>query len=455
MTLPLALPAPADGRSAAPTPARVEENVTPITVSPSTAITAGEAAPQTAVEPVGIKLTVEEAMLAETTPEKAPAEEEIADQMAIEAEAVAYTTESAEIGNGDSLYYIFKKRKLDPRELMMLLKAKPHGRKLERLMPGQVLEFTLDDTRSLVALDLILDQTRTLKFSRNGSGFESELIDIPLERRTAHAAGRIEDSLFLAGQRAGLSNKIIMELVEIFGWDIDFALDIRSGDSFLVVYEELYKDGEKVSDGNILAAEFINKKDRYRAVRYQDPKGRVSYFTPDGDSMRKAFLRTPVKFGRVSSRFNLRRLHPVLHRIRAHRGVDYAAPSGTPVRATGDGKVIFVGRKGGYGRTVILRHGSTYTTLYAHLRRYAKGVRSGTRVQQGQVIGYVGRSGLATGTHLHYEFRVRGVHRNPLTVKLPKAAPVPKELKADFELKTRDLVAQLEVLSRTRIALSE
>jgi murein DD-endopeptidase MepM/ murein hydrolase activator NlpD len=338
---------------------------------------------------------------------------------------------------------------------MLLLKAKPHGRWLERLIPGQVLEFTLDQSRSLVGLDLELDQTRRLKFLRHGAGFKSEIIEVPLERRIAHAAEQIEDSLFLAGQRAGLSNKVIMELVEIFGWDIDFALDIRSGDSFLVMFEELFKDGEKVGDGNILAAEFINRKERYRAVRYEDPNGRASYFTPDGTSMRKAFLRTPVKFGRVSSRFNLRRRHPVLHRIRAHRGVDYAAASGTPVRATGDGKIIYVGRKGGYGRTVILRHGSTYSTLYAHLRRYAKGIRSGRRVQQGQVIAYVGRSGLATGPHLHYEFRVRGKHRNPLTVKLPKAAPVPTALKADFELKTKDLVAQLDVLSRTRVALSD
>ncbi|MDH3317575.1 MAG: peptidoglycan DD-metalloendopeptidase family protein [Gammaproteobacteria bacterium] len=369
--------------------------------------------------------------------------------------AIAYSTESAKVGSGESLYVIFKKQKLDPGELMLLLKAKPHGHRLERLMPGQILEFTLDDSRSLVAMDVKLDQTRTLKFSRNGERFESELIDVPLERRTAYAAGRIENSLFLAGQRAGLSNKVIMELVEIFGWDVDFALDIRSGDSFLVVFEELFKDGEKVADGNILAAEFVNKQNQYRAVRYENPEGRATYFTPDGTSMRKAFLRTPVKFGRVSSRFNLKRRHPVLHRIRAHRGVDYAAAPGTPVRATGDGKIIYVGRKGGYGRTVILRHGSTYTSLYAHLRSYAKGIRSGRRVQQGQVIGYVGRSGLTTGPHLHYEFRVRGVHRNPLTVKFPKASPVPEALKLDFLAKTQELVAQLDVLAKTRIALSD
>lgn len=428
VTLSLDLPVLVDGKTVAPGAAVGEESVTQSTDSPEIAgisVDADSAAAVEAIDTVGA------------------------------GEAIAYSTDSVEVGNGESLYYIFRKRKLNAGDLMLLLEAKPHGRQLERLMPGQVLEVTLDDSRSLVALDLKLDQTRTLKFFRHGGSFKSQLLEVPLERRTAHAAGQIEDSLFLAGQQAGLSNKVIMELVEIFAWDIDFALDIRRGDSFLVVFEELFKDGEKVGDGGILAAEFINKKERFRAVRYENPNGRASYFTPDGTSMRKAFLRTPVKFGRVSSRFNLKRRHPILHRIRAHRGVDYAAPPGTPVRATGDGKIIYVGRKGGYGRTVILRHGSTYTTLYAHLSRYAKGARSGKRVQQGDVIGYVGRSGLATGPHLHYEFQVRGVHRNPLTVKLPKAAPVPEELKADFEVKTQDLVAQLDVLSKTRVALSD
>ncbi|HSS66854.1 MAG TPA: peptidoglycan DD-metalloendopeptidase family protein [Gammaproteobacteria bacterium] len=434
VTLPLQIPVPADTKLAGASAESSQQSVNQRTDSPAIA-----SLPDDPVYPAPIS-------------QVELLEEIIAPQ---EAEEIAYSTETAKVGRGESLYYIFKKQKLDQAELMMLLKAKPHGRRLERLMPGQILEFTFDDSRSLVALDLTLDQTRTLKFFRRGAGFESELIEVPLERRSAHAAGHIEDSLFLAGQQAGLSNRVIMELVEIFGWDIDFALDIRSGDSFLVMFDELFKNGEKVGEGNILAAEFINQKQVYRAVRYEDPNGRASYFSPDGTSMRKAFLRTPVKFGRVSSRFNLKRRHPILHRIRAHRGVDYAAAPGTPVRATGDGKIIYVGRKGGYGRTVILRHGSTYSTLYAHLRGYAKGVRSGKRVQQGQVIGYVGRSGLATGPHLHYEFRVRGRHRNPLTVKLPKAAPVPKELKDDFELKTRDLVAQLDVLSKTRIALSD
>jgi murein DD-endopeptidase MepM/ murein hydrolase activator NlpD len=434
VTLPLEIPLPANPKSNEVPDSAAVKSVTQSTDPPTTAMLPPVPDPAAVIENA-------EVPHATAAPE--------------DTEVVAYSTETVEVGSGESLYFIFKKLRLDLAELMLLIKSKSHGRRLERLMPGQILEFTLDESRSVVALDLTLDQTRTLKFSRDGAGYTSELIEIPLERRIAHAAGRIEDSLFLAGQQSGLSNKVIMELVEIFGWDIDFALDIRSGDSFLVMFEELFKNGNKVGDGDILAAEFVNKEEVYRAVRYEDPNGRAAYYTPDGTSMRKAFLRTPVKFGRVSSRFNLKRRHPILHRIRAHRGVDYAAASGTPIRATGDGKIIYVGRKGGYGRTVILRHGSTYTTLYAHLRGYAKGVRSGRRVQQGQVIGYVGRSGLATGTHLHYEFRVRGRHHNPLTVKLPKAAPVPEELIADFQLKTQDLVAQLDVLSKTRIALSD
>ena len=272
-----------------------------------------------------------------------------------------------------------------------------------------------------------------------------------IETRQTHAAGVIDSSLFMAAQEAGISQNVIMELANVVGWDIDFALDIRKGDSFTVLYEELYRNGEKISDGDILAAEFINDGKAYRAVRYTNPQTNVSeYFTPDGKSMRKAFLRTPVNFARISSRFSTGRYHPVLHKVRAHKGVDYAAKSGTPIYAAGDGKVIFKGNKGGYGKTMIIQHGSKYTTLYAHLKTYNRKLKNGSRVKQGQTIAYVGKSGLATGPHLHYEFRVNGVHRNPLTVKLPASQPVPKRYMADFELTTTPVFAQLDLLARTQ-----
>jgi murein DD-endopeptidase MepM/ murein hydrolase activator NlpD len=271
----------------------------------------------------------------------------------------------------------------------------------------------------------------------------------------ATAAGTIDASLYVAAQREGLTNNVIMQMVEIFGWDVDFALDIRAGDRFAVVYEELFKDGKKLKDGNILAASFTNQGRTTRIVRYEYPDGRGAYFTPEGVSIRKAFLRTPVNYARISSGFSLRRKHPVLHKFRAHRGVDYAAPRGTRIKATGDGKVEFIGYKGGYGRTIVLRHGSTYTTLYAHMSRYARGLRRGQRVSQGQTIGYIGSTGLSSGTHLHYEFRVRGVHRNPLRVKLPKASPIEKKYEQHFLATTQDIVARLGIVSNPTLAADE
>jgi len=262
----------------------------------------------------------------------------------------------------------------------------------------------------------------------------------------------VDTSLFEAGQHAGLSDSLIMQMAEIFGWDVDFALDIRAGDRFALVFEEQFKDGEKIGEGPIVAAEFSNRGRRIRAVRYVDPAGRIDYFSPDGRSMRKAFLRTPVNFTRISSRFSFSRRHPILHKMRAHRGVDYAAPRGTAVKASGDGRVVFAGRNGGYGRTIVLRNGSVYTTLYAHLSRFSKGIRPGKRVEQGQTIGYVGSTGLATGPHLHYEFRVRGAHRDPLSVKLPQAAPLAEGYMDDFRSRAEPLLAKLDLTARTAIA---
>ena len=364
-------------------------------------------------------------------------------------------TRKTRVTPGDSLSRIFDRLGLDQGDLVRILRSGQDAKMLTRLRPGQMLEFQIDAQGQLAGLTYHPDLTKSLTVTRSQDGFRSTLILEVLEQRTAVAIGTIDSSFYLAAQEAGLSDRLIMRMVEIFGWDVDFALDIREGDRFVVIYEELYKDGEKVRDGDILASEFLNRDRRIRAVRYGAGDEPPSFFTPDGRAMRKAFLRTPVKFSRISSGFSLRRWHPVLHRFRAHRGVDYAAPRGTPVKVTGAGKVLFAGNKGGYGKTVIVGHGSTYETLYAHLSRYARNLRKGKRVRQGQIIGYIGASGLATGPHLHYEFRVRGVHHNPLTVKLPKAAPINPKHRIDFLKKTQGLVGKLDLLSRTQVALKD
>jgi len=357
----------------------------------------------------------------------------------------------------DNLAKIFKRAGISAKQLDTLMKSGHGVKKLRHLYPGDIIRISSNEHGKLQALRYDIDKTSYLTITRKNDRLQAKINTQKLDIRTAHASGIIESSLFLAAKKAGVSQNIIMELASIFGWDIDFALDIRKGDRFTVLYQEVYRNGEKIADGNILAAEFTNQGKTYQAVRYTNPQtSRSEYYSPDGRSMRKAFLRTPVKFTRISSRFSLYRYHPILHRFRAHKGVDYAAKTGTPVYAAGDGKVIFEGRQHGYGRVIILRHGRKYTTLYAHLNGFNRRVHFGSKVKQGQTIAYVGSSGLATGPHLHYEFRVNGVHRNPLTVKLPQSRPVPKRYRANFELMTSPMLAQLDSISRNQqIALAD
>lgn len=360
----------------------------------------------------------------------------------------------AEIRSGDTLSALFDRNGLSAQELLKVTSDQVAIEPLKRLYPGEQLKLRIKD-ETLAELVYDYDLTHSLHMVRVGDGFESKIVEKPLETRTAKSSGIINDSLFLSAQAVGLSDKLTMELAGIFGWDIDFALDIRQGDSFAVIYEEIFLNGEKVRDGKIIAASFSNRGQTFEAVRYTDSEGSSDYYTPEGRSMRKAFLRTPMDFSRISSGFNLARLHPVLNKIRAHKGVDYAAAIGTPIKATGDGRVVFRGVKGGYGNTIVIQHGSTYSTLYAHMSAYARGIQNGSRVRQGQVIGYVGKSGLATGPHLHYEFLVNGTHRNPLTVALPDAQPLPKGYMADFKAKAEPLLTSLDLLTRNKLALSE
>jgi len=346
------------------------------------------------------------------------------------------------VRRGDSLDRLFKRNHLSRTDLANIMDLKVARQHLRLIKPGDEIVVRREQGR-ILRLERTISISEVLNVRRTDDGFTAETRREALESRPAHATGTIKSSLFLAAADAGISDRTIMNLAGIFAWDVDFMLDIRQGDQFTVVYEEMWKDGKRVAEGNILAAEFINQGESFRAIRFEDAGSRVDYFTPDGKSVRKAFLRAPLTFSRISSNFNPRRRHPKLNTIRAHKGVDYAAATGTPIRAAGDGKIIHRGRKGGYGNAVILQHGGNITTLYAHMSRFASG-HIGKRVRQGDIIGYVGSTGLATGPHLHYEYRRNGVHLNPRTVKLPDAAPLKPDYLADFQRVAAPLLQQLD-----------
>lgn len=350
------------------------------------------------------------------------------------------------VAPGDTLSQLFERIGLGMSDWLPISNLGSKAAPLNRMKVGDKLEIGRKG-EVFTALKYPVNAEKTLRIWREEGQLKVSTDKHQMDRRTQHATGTIEHSLFLTANAAGLSDNLTMELAKIFGWDIDFALDIRTGDRFSVLYEAIYREGEYVGNGKILAAEFVNQNRKLRAIRYTDKEGYTGYYTPDGHNMRKAFIRTPVDFARISSGFNLNRRHPILNKIRAHKGVDYAAPKGTKIKSVGDGKVIFAGTKGGYGRTVIIQHGSSYTTLYAHMNSYAKGMRTGKRVSQGQTIGYVGSSGLATGPHLHYEFRINGKHRNPLTVALPKSLPLDRKYVADFKAQAEPLLSWLDGLA--------
>lgn len=355
------------------------------------------------------------------------------------------------IKSGDTLTSLFKQAGLDARDVYQVSSATKDSIALQKLRPGQTLSFIVEDD-SLIKLKHTKDRLTSSLVIQTDEGYQIEELSRTPEVIPRFAEGSIQNSLFYDASQAGLSNRMIMELAAIFGWDIDFALDLRVGDNFNLIYEEKFLDGELIGEGNILAAQFVNRGETYTALRYTDSQGNSSFYTPDGKSMRKAFLRSPINFARISSSFKNRRKHPVLGLTRAHKGTDYAARTGTPIKAAGDGKIIWRGTKGGYGRCVIIQHGGNITTLYAHMNNYRKGQRNGTRVKQGQIIGYVGKTGLASGPHLHYEFRVSGVHKNPQTVKLPHASPIAKIERDAFFAQAKNLMAQLETYKATQLA---
>jgi len=367
-----------------------------------------------------------------------------------EAPSAAQTTVT--IQRGDSLSAIFKRAGLSAYELQRVMELGKAVAVLKKIIPGKTLAFETDQNDTLVSLSYEESPLKHLIVMRNGPDYKAYWQEAETETIISYGSAVISESnpsLYHAGKAAGLSDAVIMKLSYVFQWDISFALDLRQGDAFTVLFEDIYVDGEKVKEGEILAAQFVNMGKTYTAVSYEDSAGNRNYYAPDGSSLRKAFLRDPVHFSHVSSNFNLKRLHPIHNRVMPHRGIDYAARKGTPVLASGDGKVTSVKRNSASGRFIVIQHGEQYTTKYLHLSAYAKGVRSGRSVKQGQVIGYVGATGWATAPHLHYEFLLNGVHRNPKTVKLPHAQPIAKTELNRFQSSTRTLVARLGAVAGT------
>ena len=349
------------------------------------------------------------------------------------------------IRSGDTLGRIFQQQGFDLR-LPHVISQHEIASALVKLSIGRTLTFYSDDTETLRRISYPTSALAELIVNiDDGEIVSAAEIPLTYEVVRQQRSGVISSSLYETAQAQGIGIAHIMDMVRIFGWDIDFVLDIRTGDEFHMIYEDFVLDGEKIADGPLIAAEFTTQGETFRAFRFDNGEGQSSYFAPSGDSMLGTFLRSPVEFSRVSSRFGQRK-HPILKTWRAHKGVDYAAPTGTPIRATADGKVTHAGNKGGYGKTVILTHADRFSTLYAHMSGYAKGIRRGARVSQGQVIGYIGSTGRVTGPHLHYEFRLDGVHRNPLTFKTPKATAVKPELEDAFMDMAARLSAELDAL---------
>ena len=347
-----------------------------------------------------------------------------------------------EVQSGDNLSALFTKVGLTAQDMYRVLNSNEEAKVLNRLFPGYQLSFHIPEEGKLSQLKVLKSPLEGYLFTLNDTGYQVEPIIRTPEIKTTYKEGVINDSLFMAAKRADIPAISIMEMADIFGGVIDFILDPRDGDNFGILYEEKYLDGEFIGNGDIIAAQFTNQGKQYTAVRYINEDGTVGYYSPEGESMRKAFLRTPLDVFRISSNFSLSRKHPILNTIRAHKGTDYAAPKGTPVRATSDGVVTWAARNGSFGKLVVIQHRGEFETKYAHLNDYANGIKKGSRVRQGDIIGYVGQTGGATGPHLHYEFLIRGVHKDPRTIvdQLPQAVSLdPIELPR-FRAQTKDLL---------------
>ncbi|MFT4817514.1 MAG: murein DD-endopeptidase MepM/ murein hydrolase activator NlpD [Pseudohongiellaceae bacterium] len=360
-----------------------------------------------------------------------------------------------EVKSGDNLSAIFSKVGLSNQDLFRVLNSSDEAKVLNQVYPGYQLDFLIpvnvDGEGELEQLRLLKSPLEGFLFTLNNNNYDVEsILNFP-QLRPTFKVGTIADSLFMAGQREQIPAVTIMEMANIFGGVIDFILDPRAGDDFSILYDEKYLDGEFIGHGDILATQYTNQGKTFTAVRYINEEGEVGYYNAEGESMRKAFLRSPLDVFRISSNFNPSRRHPILNTIRAHKGTDYAAPRGTPIRATSDGQVTRASRNGSFGNLVIVKHAGGFETKYAHLSKYANGIKKGKRVRQGDIIGYVGTTGSATGPHLHYEFLMGGVHQNPRTIidKLPKAESIDPTEMDSFRTQTADLLKRFSDMNST------
>lgn len=352
----------------------------------------------------------------------------------------------------DTLYSILSRLNIRNRDALDFIRSDAIANEIAAtLKPGHQIEAQTDGDGNLVSLEYQLDADQFITINRTAA-YEAKKIVHQLEKRPILKSAEIKSSLFGATDDANIPDHIAIQVAEMFEGEINFHTDLRRGDHFNVIYEGSYDQGELLKTGDVLAAEFVNNGKTYRAVGYRDDANEMQYYTPEGISLHKSFLRSPLEFTRVSSGFSLGRFHPILQRMKAHKGVDMAAPTGTRIKASGDAVVDFVGQKGGYGNVIMLKHTNGISTVYGHLSRFVDGLHRGEKVAQGDVIGFVGMTGLATGPHLHYEFLLNGVHRDPMTVALPKANPITSANKSRFAALSNQLMAQLKLLGTSNIA---
>jgi murein DD-endopeptidase MepM/ murein hydrolase activator NlpD len=353
------------------------------------------------------------------------------------------------VQRGDTVANLLSRLGVADDSALAFLRADPVGRQIFRqLVPGRSMQAETNEEGDLLSLRYFLGTSSVLEVVRNGDSFSARERPLAASTRVNYRSATIRSSLFAATDAAGIPDAIAMQIARIFATDIDFHSDLRKGDTLSVIYEMSYEGTELVSTGRVLSAEFVNQGRRYGAILYPDEDGRDAYYDLDGASRAKAFLRSPIEFSRVSSGFGMR-THPIMGNLRAHTGVDFAAPKGTRVVAAADGHVVFAGWRNGYGNTLEIKHGGDIVTLYAHLSGFYPGVRSGVRVRQNDPVAFVGATGWATGPHLHYEFKVAGRHQDPMKIALPKATPVAAHLKAKFLAEAADADARIAMVRGT------